>query len=545
ELYFSDYLHDRVRKITSSGLVETVAGGIGDKGLAVNAKIRGVSSILLVDNDLYISDAFNYRIRKISLSTGIIDSIVGAYASIYNGDNWANQTNINYVWDMRIQNGELVFADMNNNLIRKTSLSGKGKVTTIAGMGANNASIIIDNVKATSAYLKNPGSVAFLPTGDMIIAETEGHIIRKVDLNGNISLIAGSFFQPGFNGDLSDSKNSLLYQPTGLSILQDGRIIFSDFGNNRVRMLTPYCKDEKYYLTQSSQGIVCNITSCYGLAYNDAKVCSGNGICSSLNNCSCSSGYSGNDCSTADICSVLSSSYVCTTTSLNTTETQVTTVQNVTQLDSKTIEFSSTSTVTVSLPSTISQYLTSVDSTLKNDTVTVVSSVSSASKVTETSEVISPVISIVLVKSSSNQKISVQNLEEPISLYFNKVNMTVSNIETLNVTCMYYDESEKVWKSDGVESEITEIILHNLADGNVTLTISLTCKTFHLTSFGIIDQNYKKATTNSNTDDSTILTDYTVLIGAIVGGVGGCCVIATIITLIIVVIIFVRRRGKK
>ena len=542
EVYFVDvYL---IRKV-SSGQVVTLAGGIGDGGLAVNSELSTVSSLALTDTDLYLSDKGNYRIRKVSFSSGLIDSVVGAYYYTDNGDNFANKTNINLVNDIRILNNQILFTDSGNNKIRKTDISGKGKVTTIAGKGTNIGIVSMpENELATQSYLNNPSSVAYLPNGEVIIADTNNNVIRKVDLIGNITLIAGKPFQAGFNGDSSNAKNSLLNNPTGLSTLKDGRIVFADTMNMRIRMLTPYCP-VGYIMNQlPSGGLVCNITTCYGVSFDDSKVCSGKGTCQALNSCSCLTGYSGLDCSIADYCTLYPTSTVCSSSSFNTTESQTSIVSNITQLDSKTIQFSSTPSISISLPSIISQYLQSSEISLKNDSVQVVSSLSESKK-SETA-VISQVVSLVLLKSNSNEKITVQNLQQPISFSFENVTLTLPNIEKLNISCVYLDENSKEWKSDGLETEIqNQIITQQLADGNVTVTLSIKCNTNHLTSFSVIDQNYKKATSQPNKEDVAILQDNTVLIAAIVGSVGGLCVIGTIIALIVVVCIFVKRKNKK
>ncbi|EFC39929.1 predicted protein [Naegleria gruberi] len=516
-----------MRKISSFGNVQTIAGGIGDKGPAINAKLRTVYSMKILGDYLYFSDTL-YKIRKISLSTGLIDSVVGGYVNGYNGDNLANQTNIRTVLDMQFHNNELVFADTINFRIRKTSLSEMGMVTTIAGNGSTTLTSLIDNVPATSAYLKAPASVAFLSNGEMIIAERQGHVIRKVDLTGQISLIAGSFLQLGLNGDSSNAKISLLNDPLSLTVLKGDRILFVDRGNNRIRMLTPYCKDSGYFLTQSSQGMICsNQTTCFGFAETDSKVCSGNGICQSFNNCACKVGYMGSDCSTPNICTVLTIAHICTSPIFNAPETLITPVSDITLLNSRNIELPS---VKINLPPTMSVYLEGIDPSLKNEEVVVLSSLSTTTISSETLGFVSPIVSSVIAKANSGQKIPVQNLADPVAILFE--NLTISNNENLNVSCIYFDETAKEWKSDGIETKTS-----------TDKAVSVTCNTYSLErSIVVIDQNYKK---ESPSKGSGVVTDNSaVLIGAIVGSIGGCCVLLSVLMIIIVVIALVLKRKR-
>ncbi|EFC48428.1 predicted protein [Naegleria gruberi] len=297
ELIFSDTDFYRVRKVTPFGFVKTIAGGIGDNGLAVNAYVGFVRALALTDNEIYLSDSF-YRIRKVSFSSGIITTFAGNYNYVEMEDNVpTNYTSLD-IYDMKIRNNELVFSDRCS--ILKTNISGTGILTRVAGK--KECGYVIDSMLlnqttfSTNTTFGYSISFTYMSNGEMLIADTNNNVIRKVDLNGYSTIIAGNG-TAGFNGD-SDAKQAYLNNPQGLSVLSDGRIIFSDSGNDRIRMLSPYCKEEYYILTQSPEGLVCNLTSCFGKLSNDPNVCSGNGKCIGIDTCKCHEGvkFVGNEC---------------------------------------------------------------------------------------------------------------------------------------------------------------------------------------------------------------------------------------------------------
>ena len=109
--------------------------------------------------NIYIADRVNNRIRKVTVSTGIISTIAGTGTNSYSGDNVAaTSATLNYPYGVGLDTaGNVYIADRNNHRIRKVTIS-TGIITTFAGTGTNSYSG--DNGPATSATLYYPHGVA-------------------------------------------------------------------------------------------------------------------------------------------------------------------------------------------------------------------------------------------------------------------------------------------------------------------------------------------------------------------------------------------------
>ncbi len=107
-----------------------------------------------------------------------------------------------------------------------------GTITTVAGNGTRGFSG--DNGPASNAQLNNPYGVALDSTGNLDIADTGNHRIRKVDTNGTITTVAGNGF-PGFSGDNGPASNAQLNNPTGVALDSAGNLSHRGLGNHRIR----------------------------------------------------------------------------------------------------------------------------------------------------------------------------------------------------------------------------------------------------------------------------------------------------------------------
>ena len=182
-MYIADYGNNRIRKVTiSTGIITTIAGTgarsySGDNDAATAATLRCptdvaldstgshlhymIDKIYLICNSLirkhflgnvYIGDTWNSRIRKVTVSTGIITTIAGTGTGSYSGDNGAaTSATLSYPYGVGLDTaGNVYIADWGNHRIRKVTVS-TGIITTIAGTGASSYSG--DNGPATSCLL--------------------------------------------------------------------------------------------------------------------------------------------------------------------------------------------------------------------------------------------------------------------------------------------------------------------------------------------------------------------------------------------------------
>jgi sugar lactone lactonase YvrE len=125
--------------------------------------------------------------------------------------------------------GNLLVADTFNHRIRR--INRHGVITTIAGNGK--AAYVGDNGPALQASLNNPQSIAPDRDGNILIADTFNHVVRLMDRRGMIMTFAGS--EPGFGGDGGQSIKAQISLPMAVAAAPDGSVYISDAGNSRIR----------------------------------------------------------------------------------------------------------------------------------------------------------------------------------------------------------------------------------------------------------------------------------------------------------------------
>jgi len=239
-MYIADYNNHRIRKIDASGIISTIAGTggasfSGDGGAATAAVLNSPVAVAVDGSgNVYFSDRVNNRIRKINTS-GIISTVAGTGAASYTGDGGAaTAATLNYPGGLNTDaSGNVYIADENNNVIRKITVS-TGIITTVAGTGTGGFSG--DGGSATTAKLNHPKDVFVNATGELYIADYTNHRIRRVNAAGTIATFAGTGVG-GFSGDGGTCFSAQLYYPTSLWIDATGVMLLTDSWNNRVRQI--------------------------------------------------------------------------------------------------------------------------------------------------------------------------------------------------------------------------------------------------------------------------------------------------------------------
>ena len=236
-LYITDLGNQRIRKVSLSGVITTVAGTgsqgyNGDGGPATSAQLNNPVGVAVDGSgNLYIADRDNHRIRKASPS-GLITTVAGTGSQGYSGNGGgATSAQLNSPTGVAVDgNGDLYIADLGNNCIRRVSLS--GVITTVAGTGSQGYSG--DGGQAISAQMDNPTGVAMDGSGNLYIADRNNHRIRRVSPSGLITTVVGTGSK-GYSGDGGQATSAQLNNPTGVAIDSSGNLYIADFGNYRVR----------------------------------------------------------------------------------------------------------------------------------------------------------------------------------------------------------------------------------------------------------------------------------------------------------------------
>jgi uncharacterized alkaline shock family protein YloU len=241
------FVNNTPTAIPTSGpipIVTTIAGTgdngfSGDGGVATSAELFIPVGIAIDSSgNVYIDDLFNHRIRKITISTGIITTIAGTGVVSFSGDGKQGSDaalSSPYAVEADIL-GNVYIADFYNHRIRKVNTT--GIITTIAGCGGS-GSFSGDTGQATSAFLNNPAGVAADQSGNVYIADMNNNRIRKVTVStGIINTIAGSSTSGGFSGDNGQATSAGLDSPRGITVDASGNFFFADSNNHRIRKVT-------------------------------------------------------------------------------------------------------------------------------------------------------------------------------------------------------------------------------------------------------------------------------------------------------------------
>ena len=245
-MYLTDQFNNRIRKVTPGGIISTIAGNgnagfAGDGGPAVDAELNTPTGIRGDSNgNLYIADVSNQRIRKVDAS-GTITTIAGNGNKGYSGDG-GPAVDAGFYNPVRVAlaaDGNLLVADQSDHRVRLVNLS-TGIVSTFAGNGAGtpqSGAFSGDKGPAVDASLNNPTALAVDAAGNVYISDQVNQRIRKVDLNGIITTIAGNG-TAGYGGDGGPAIDAMLNYPGGINVDAAGNLYLNDDLNFRTRMIT-------------------------------------------------------------------------------------------------------------------------------------------------------------------------------------------------------------------------------------------------------------------------------------------------------------------
>jgi sugar lactone lactonase YvrE len=226
-LYVAGGNRHYVFKITPGGAYSRVAGtGIsgfsGDGGASTNAQVNNPVDLWIDSSDnIYIADQVNFRIRKITAATGNISTVAG------NGTSAITNGAIGFAQGVALDSGGTIYvASGNRHTIRKITTN--GVYSTIAGTGISGFSG--DGGASTNAQLNNPVDLWIDSSTNIYIADQVNFRIRKIDVSGNISTVAG-------NGT-SSTTNGAVGFAQGVAVDSSGNIYVGGGNTHVLRKIT-------------------------------------------------------------------------------------------------------------------------------------------------------------------------------------------------------------------------------------------------------------------------------------------------------------------
>ncbi|MCI9846106.1 T9SS type A sorting domain-containing protein [Flavobacterium pectinovorum] len=227
-IFVADSDNYMIRKITPAGVVTTFAGSTNSgytDATGTAAKFSLVYGICIDKNDnIFVSD--NTKIRKIT-PAGVVTTFVGSSSS-GNVDGTGTAARFYNLAGICIDaNNTLYVADSQNHRIRK--ITSEGVVTTLAGSSDG-----FDDGTGTAAKFSEPGAVCVDASGNVYVADTGNHKIRKITSAGDVTTFAGSA-----NGFVNGTGTAARFSyPFGICIDASNNLYVGDMNNNKIRKIT-------------------------------------------------------------------------------------------------------------------------------------------------------------------------------------------------------------------------------------------------------------------------------------------------------------------
>jgi sugar lactone lactonase YvrE len=235
-VYVADAHNSTIRKVASSGEVTTLAGAAGSVGSADGTSSTArfnypIGVALDSSGNLYVADREAHTIRKIS-SAGVVTTLAGKAGSLGIVDGTGSAARFNYPSGVAVDNnGNVYVADKDNHTIRKITSS--GVVTTLAGLAC--APDAADRTRSAARFNK-PSGVAVDGNGNLYVADTGNQTIRKITSNGVVTTLAGT---AGSRGSTDGTGSAARFDgPTSIAVDARGDVYVADANNKTIRKIT-------------------------------------------------------------------------------------------------------------------------------------------------------------------------------------------------------------------------------------------------------------------------------------------------------------------
>src|SRR5947209_388511 len=238
-LYFSDTFNHRIRRVdANTGVIVTVAGNgeagySGDGGPAIRAALNEPYGIVLDRaGNIFVADRLNRRVRRVDAASGVITTAAGTGEAAYGGDGGAAaRAGLAEPNGLAFDAAErhLYITDVADNRVRVIDLA-SGTIATFAGTGAAEHSG--DGGRAIAAGTFGARAVKVGRDGTVYILERQGSSLRAVDPKTRIiTTIAGTTAR-GYGGDGGPALEAIIDAPKEMAIARDGSLLIVDTENH-------------------------------------------------------------------------------------------------------------------------------------------------------------------------------------------------------------------------------------------------------------------------------------------------------------------------
>jgi len=235
-VFVADTANHTIRKVTSAGVVTTFAGSPGNNG-----STDGTGSGALFKNpygisvdaagNIFVSDTNNYTIRKVT-SAGVVTTLAGSPGSTGSTDATGSAARFGTPYGLSVDTAGNVFvADRGNHTIRKVTSA--GVVTTLAGTAGSAGTT---DGTGSAARFNQPNGISVDTAGNIFVTDHYNHTIRKVTSAGVVTTLAGTAGSAGSTDGTGLAAS--FYFPTGISVATAGNIFVTDLYNHTIRKVT-------------------------------------------------------------------------------------------------------------------------------------------------------------------------------------------------------------------------------------------------------------------------------------------------------------------
>jgi hypothetical protein len=240
EVIFASSAHNVILRFDRQGLIRRVAGTgqrgwSGDGGPATEATLAAPYDVRQdAKGNIFIADSLNHRVRKIDRQ-GVITTVAGSGVAGFSGDGGpAVVAQLKLPYAILLDSDDnLIIADSENHVLRKVGKD--GIIMTIAGCGQRGFSG--DGGPALAAKFDTPQGLAMDAQGRLYIDDEHNHAIRVLELDGTIRTLVG-LRGPGFSGDGHLATEAQIADPENILVRRDGTILISARDNARIRSIS-------------------------------------------------------------------------------------------------------------------------------------------------------------------------------------------------------------------------------------------------------------------------------------------------------------------